>query len=195
MALRNTTEGWGWLARLFHWVIGLMIIGLLCVGIFMVEGLGEDSDSLVLRLQLTQTHKSFGFVVFCLALLRLIWRALNPTPKLPDGMSRLEIALAHGGHAALYIAMIAMPVTGWLMATSSPLNDVDAYIRVPNMVFGLFEMPDPWPKGSKETSEFWGMIHGTMGWVLVVLLLGHVAAALKHHFVNGDKVLSRMIKG
>lgn len=195
MALRNTTDGWGWMARLLHWVIGVMIIGLLCVGFFMVEGLGDDSDSLLLRLELTQTHKSFGFTVFCLALIRLIWRAVNPTPKLPAGMSKMEIALAHGGHAALYLAMIGMPVTGWLMSTSSPLNDVDAYIRIPNMVFGLFEMPDPWPKGSEELSEFWGMIHGALAWVLVVLMLGHVAAALKHHFVNRDTVLRRMIRG
>ncbi|MEM7056580.1 MAG: cytochrome b [Pseudomonadota bacterium] len=195
MALRNTIHGWGWLARAFHWIIGLMIIGLLVVGFYMVEGLGDDSDSLLLRLQLTQTHKSFGFVVFFLALLRLVWRFLNPSPKLPKGMGRIEIALAHGGHAALYLAMIGMPITGWLMATSSPLNDVDAYIRVPNMVFGLFDMPDPFPKGSKEVSELWGSIHGAMGWALAIVLLGHVAAALKHHFVNRDTVLRRMIRG
>ena len=195
MALRNTQNGWGWLARLLHWVMGLAIIGLLAVGFYMVEMLGTDSDSLLLRLQLTQTHKSIGFTVFVLAVLRVIWRIMNKTPSLPTGMGTLEKALAHGGHTALYIAMFALPISGWLMATSSPLNDSDAYIQIKNMVFGLFELPDPYPKGDKSTSEFWGSVHAYTAAVLAVLLLGHVAAALKHHFVNRDSVLRRMIRG
>lgn len=195
MALRNTAQGWGWLARLLHWVMGLAIIGLLAVGVFMVKGLGDDSDALILRLELTQTHKSIGFTVFILAVLRLLWRALNPSPKLPNGMGPWERRLAHGGHLAIYLAMFALPLSGWLMATSSPLNDDDAYIRVPNMVFGLFDMPDPFPKGSDAISNFWGEVHAYAAVILAVLLFFHVAAALKHHFVNRDTVLRRMVWG
>lgn len=195
MALRNSTDGWGWLARVLHWVMALAIIGLLAVGFYMVEVLGDDSDSLLLRLQLTQTHKSIGFTVFFLALLRVIWRAVNPTPRLPSDMSKLEKALAHGGHTAIYLLMFALPISGWLMATSSPLNDPDAYIPIKNMVFGLFEMPDPYAKGDKTISEFWGSVHAYSAAILAVLLLAHVGAALKHHFVNRDTVLRRMIRG
>ena len=194
MALRNTIQSWGVLARLLHWTMALLILGLVGVGIYMVEVLGSDSDSLLLRYELTQTHKSFGFVAFVLALLRIGWRWANPTPALPD-MSAGQKALAHGGHIALYICMIALPISGWLMASASPYNDPDAYIRVKNMVFGLFELPDPYPKGDADLTKFLGQVHFYTAMALVVILMGHIAAAMKHHFVDRDAVLRRMLRG
>lgn len=194
MALRNTTEDWGWLARLLHWAMAVLIIGLLGVGLYMVEVLGDDSDSLMQRFDLTQTHKSWGFVAFVLVLLRICWRAINPTPRLPEA-NRLEKALAHGGHLALYICMFAMPISGWLMASASPYNDEDAYFQVKNMVFGLFELPDPFTKGDEDLTTMLGQVHFYIAMVLILLVLGHVAAALKHHFVNRDTVLRRMLRG
>ncbi|MEM1298261.1 MAG: cytochrome b [Pseudomonadota bacterium] len=194
MAIRNSIESWGWLARLLHWVMALLIIGLVSVGLYMVQVLGDDSDALLLRYELTQTHKSFGFVAFVLALIRIGWRWANPTPTLPD-MPVLAKAAAHGGHLALYICMLALPISGWLMASASPYNDADAYIQVKNMVFGLFEMPDPYPKGDEELTAFLGAIHFYAAMALVVILLGHIGAALKHHFVDRDSVLRRMVRG
>ena len=194
MGLRNTAESWGWLGRLLHWVMALLILGLVGVGIYMVEVLGSDSDSLLLRYELTQTHKSFGFVAFVLALLRIGWRLVNPTPALPDMHAGLR-ALAHGGHLALYLCMIVLPISGWLMASASPYNDPDAYIRVKNMVFGLFELPDPYPKGDEDLTKLLGQIHFYTAIALVVILAGHIGAALKHHFVERDNVLRRMLRG
>ncbi|MFK7943827.1 MAG: cytochrome b [Paracoccaceae bacterium] len=194
MALRNSTDAWGWPARLLHWSMALLILGLVCVGLYMVEFLGDDSDSLMQRFELTQTHKSFGFVAFVLALVRIVWRWMNPTPELPD-MSRLNKALAHGGHLALYICMIALPISGWLMASASPYNDPDAYFVVKNMVFGLFELPDPYPKGDEALTKLLGQIHFYIAMALVAILTGHIAAALKHHFVDQDSVLRRMLRG
>ena len=195
MALRNTSESWGWLARLLHWAMALMILFLLGVGFYMVEVLGEDSDSLMQRYELTQVQKSWGFTVFALACLRVIWRFVNPTPALPDNMGSLERTLAHGGHIALYLCMFAMPLTGWLLASSSPFNDADAYFQIKNMVFGLFELPDPYPKGDEATTKFWSRIHFYVGLALTFVLAGHALAALKHHFVNRDDVLRRMTRG
>ena len=194
MALGNSTQSWGWLARVLHWVMAVLILGLIGIGLYMVEVLGNDSNSLMLRYELTQWHKSFGFVVFILALVRVGWRWVNPVPALPEA-SRLAKALAHGGHLALYICMFALPISGWLMASASPYNDADAYIRVPNMVFGLFEMPDPYPKGDRALSGMFGQVHFYIAMVMAVLVAGHLAAALKHHFVNRDAVLVRMLKG
>ncbi|MEM9140387.1 MAG: cytochrome b/b6 domain-containing protein, partial [Pseudomonadota bacterium] len=112
-----------------------------------------------------------------------------------DAMGGGQRLLAHGGHIAIYIAMFTLPLSGWLMSTSSPLNDEDAYIRVPNMVFGLFDMPDPWPKGSEEISNFWGEVHAYAAVILALLLVLHVAAALKHHFIDKDTILTRMVWG
>lgn len=194
MALRNTTASWGWLARLLHWSMGILILGLLGVGLYMVEVLGDDSNSLMERYSLTQTHKSWGFVAFILGLARIGWRWANPTPALPEA-STLVKTLAHGGHFALYACMIAMPISGWLMASASPYNDPDAYFPVRNMVFGLFELPDPYPKGDEALTKLLGRIHFYTGMALIVILLGHVGAALKHHFIDRDNVLRRMIRG
>jgi len=198
MGLKNTTDGWGILARAFHWVMAIGIFGSLAIGLYMTEVLGNSDrlEAIGERIELTQLHKSFGFVLFCLALGRLAWRWANPTPPLPDGMPWYERIAAKGGHLALYVLMIAMPISGWLMATSSPLNDAGAYpMQIENMVFGLFHMPDPYPTGDRALSELFGAIHGACAWALLALLALHAGAALKHHFVNRDTVLRRMIVG
>ena len=193
MSLKNTVNGWGWLARLFHWSMAIVIVGLLVMGFYIAEVLtGTDSDTLMERFSLTQDHKSWGFVAFTLALLRVIWRLVNPTPALPEGMGAMERMAAHAGHYGLYVCMILMPVSGWLMASASPLQD--AY-GIKNKVFATFELPDPFVPGSEELESIFANIHAIAGIVLVLLLLGHVGAALKHHFVNKDTVLKRMIRG
>lgn len=193
MPLKNTTTGWGWLARLFHWSMAIVIIGLLVMGFYIAEILtGTDSDTLLEKFNLTQDHKSWGFVAFTLALMRVIWRLFNPSPALPEGMSAIERLLAHGGHYGLYFCMFLMPLSGWLMASASPLQD--AY-GIKNKVFATFELPDPFVPGSEELVGLFANIHALAGLGLAVLLLGHVLAALKHHFVNKDTVLRRMIRG
>ena len=94
MALKNSVTGWGWLARLFHWSMAVVIIGLLVMGFYIAEILvGTDSDTLMERFNLTQDHKSWGFVAFSLALLRVIWRLVNPTPALPEAISQPDTGI------------------------------------------------------------------------------------------------------
>lgn len=197
MGLRNTTESWGWPARLLHWVMVGVLVFMLGLGFYTTEILTDvDSDTLMARFGLVQIHKSWGFVAFSLALMRLVWRALNPVPHLPDDMGGAEKALARAGHLALYICMIALPVTGWLTASASPLNNPDAYpMQIKNMVFGLFELPDPIEKGSEELASALLTAHFGFALLLSVLVLGHAAAALRHHFLRRDGVLMRMIRG
>lgn len=193
MTLRNTPTSWGWLARLLHWVMAVLIAGMLGFGLYLTQGFNDGDPA---KLGLVQSHKSFGFVVFCLAACRILWRAVNPTPALPEGMSGAMRLAAHGGHLALYVLMIALPVTGWLMASASPFNDPDAYpMQIRNMVFGLFEMPDPYPAGDAALSKWFGRLHEACALALAGLLTVHVAAALKHHLINRDGVLVRMLKG
>lgn len=193
MALRNSATGWGWPARFLHWSMSVIILFLLGVGFYMVEVLtATDSETLVARFELTQTHKSWGFVVFVLALFRVVWRLINPTPALPEHMTGLARLLAHGGHYALYICLFAMPISGWLMASASTLQD--AY-GIKNMVFGLFELPDPFKPSTEELETLLKRVHFYTALALVALLVGHVAAALKHHFVDKDAILRRMLRG
>lgn len=184
---RNTTDGWGWPARLLHWVVGVVIIIAFGIGFYTAEIL----DDVYARLGWVQTHKSWGFLAGTLVAVRLAWRAFNPAPAMPDSMTPVEKRLAHLGHYGLYAAIVGLPLTGWLMVTSSPLQEMAG---IKNMVFGLFEMPD-FLAGNAELSHVFHWAHWVCGVALAVLLVGHVGAALKHHFINKDNVLRRMIIG
>lgn len=193
MPLKNTTKAWGWPARVLHWAMALMIILMLVVGTYMAN----FEKDLIARLEMVQTHKSVGFTVFVLALIRVIWRLANRnTPALPATMPGWQKAASHGSHLALYVLLFALPLTGWLMASASPLNDEGAYpLRIPNMVFGLFELPDPFPKGSESLTNTLHTLHWGLAMAMVLILLVHLLAALKHHFVDRDTVLTRMTSG
>lgn len=199
MSLHNTARRWGWPAKTLHWVIALLMIGLAVVGTFMANFtdvfFSDMHEATTVRVELTQTHKSFGFVVFVLACVRVIWRWLSPvTPTMPDNVKPWERVAAHLTHYGLYVLMFLLPLTGWLMASSSPLNDTGGYMpQIKNEVFGLFEMPDFYPTGDREISAFFNTIHLYAGYALAALLVLHVGAALKHHFALKDSVLRRML--
>jgi cytochrome b561 len=138
---------------------------------------------------LYQWHKSFGFVVLALAGLRLAWRVANPSPRLPDGMAWYEQLAAKLGHAGLYAVMLLLPLSGWLMVSASPWG-------IPTVLFGSIPVPHlpvPAQLGDKAAAEATLKgVHELLSNLLLVLVLLHVAAALKHHFINRDGVLLRM---
>jgi cytochrome b561 len=188
MGVRNTATGWGWPARLLHWGMAGLILFQLGLGFRMVRLV----DDVYLKFGLYQTHKSWGFVIFALALVRLAWRAGQPTPRLPARMRGIDVAAAQGAHLALYALMILLPVSGWLTASASPLED--AY-GIESRVFTWFVLPDPFQPGSEALEAAFKSVHAWAAFAMAVLLLGHAAAALRHHFVARDGVLRRMILG
>lgn len=188
MRLSNTETGWGLPARLLHWSMAGVILFMLGLGFYTAE-IVTDTYA---QFSLVQLHKSWGFVAFALGLVRIVWRLTHPAPKLPAGMTGPERLLAHGGHVALYVLMIALPVTGWLMASASPLQEL---YSIRNMVFGVFELPDPFNPGSGPLEETLRSAHFWCAIALLAILAGHVAAALKHQFIDRDGVLARMIRG
>ena len=191
----NSTSSWGWPTRIIHWVSAGAILFMLGLGFYMVEVLPSDggSDSLIRKIPYYQLHKSWGFVVFALAVLRVVWRALNRRrPGLPAGMPGWERAAAHGAHIALYVLIFALPVSGWLMVSASTLQDMG---MVKNMVFGVFHLPDPFTPGDRGIEELCKSIHFYLTIALALVLAAHVGGALKHHFVARDDVLRRMTTG
>jgi cytochrome b561 len=181
MTLRNRADRFGLVAKSFHWGMALIVLPLWALGYYMV---GQTQD-LLAQYELYQLHKSFGFVVFGLGLLRLIWRLLDPPPPLPDGMSRLHRLGAHLSHVALYLLLIALPVTGFLMSAASPLG-------IPTVIFET--IPVPHPIGPSETIyALFRSAHYYLAMTLAATLVVHVLAALHHHFIGKDKVLLRMI--
>jgi cytochrome b561 len=184
----NTTTTWGWPARFLHWVMAGLILFQLGLGFRMVQLVSD----VYVKFGLYQTHKSWGFVIFTLALLRIIWRVTHQPPEMPASMGSREVALARGAHLALYVLIVLMPLTGWLTASASPLQDT---YGLKNMVFTWFELPDPFQPGSKGLEGLFKTIHAWAAFGMAVILAGHVAAALRHQFIKRDGVLRRMIRG
>jgi cytochrome b561 len=184
----NTASTWGWPARLLHWLMAGLILFQLGLGFRMVQLVSD----VYVQFNLYQTHKSWGFVIFVLALARIGWRLAHKPPEMPAGMSALDIAAARGAHLALYFLMLLLPITGWLMASASTLQET---YGLKNMVFTWFELPDPFQPGSKELEGVFRTVHTWAAFGLAVILLGHTAAALRHQFIRRDGVLRRMIRG
>jgi cytochrome b561 len=174
--------GWPGAVRLLHWISAVMIITMLTVGTIMVR-----VDDTGIRFDLYQSHKAFGIAVLSMTLVRLLTRlVLAPRgPAVPG--PRWQSLAASAAHGALYVLIVAVALSGWTMASATPLP-------IPTSVFGLFDLPAIVPR-DLETYKLAKTWHGWLTKALFAVALLHVAAALKHHFVDRDSVLSRMIRG
>ena len=179
MPLRNTKYTFGSATKFFHWIIGLLIIGMLAMGLIMTR----LSDQ-VLRRELYNIHKSLGLTILGLIILRILWRAINRAPKYPDSIPLWEQKVAHLAHALLYILMIAMPLSGWIMSTAS---------GHPISFWGLFQFGLPGIEANRNVTKLFNQIHEYIGYTLIVVIVIHVLSALKHHFLGKNKVLRRML--
>jgi cytochrome b561 len=165
-------------AQLLHWVIAALIVTQ-----FALAWTAEDLPLGVHKLALLARHKSVGMTVLMLAGLRLVWRFANPPPILPPGMTPLERTLARATHAAFYVLLFAMPITGWMM--SSAKNYSVSW-------FGVFTWPDLIGKNATAFNIL-KTTHDYLSDALFAIAVLHVLAALKHHFWNKDDVLVRML--
>ena len=186
MVLRDSAGGWGAVTRLLHWGMAALILFQLGLGLWMTR-----TPDLAARFALTQTHKSWGTVIFALALLRLGWRLANPRPPLP-AMPAWQRRAARLSHAGLYALMLVLPVSGWLFASASPTQDL---LGLQNLVFGRWPLPDPFVPGTPRLAAAARAVHAGAAFTLAALLALHAAAALWHQFVVRDGLIARMIRG
>jgi cytochrome b561 len=179
MRLTNSHTGYGLVHWAVHWATAVLVCWLFYLGWTMV-----DLPLSPRKFQDYALHKSLGLTVLALVLLRIVWRRLNEVPRLPDGMARHETILAKATHHGIYVLLVVMPLTGWLYsgATASPAN-----------FFGFFTVPDLVPPNETLASAV-KAVHLVAGYLLALAILLHVAGALKHHFVNRDTVLLRMLR-
>lgn len=185
---RDDKTRWGIVTRALHWTMAALILFQLGLGVWMVR-----RDDVLLRFAWTQTHKSWGAVVFGLALVRIGWRlAYRARPAPPAGMPRWQRRAAQVSHALLYLAMIVLPVSGWVMVSASPTQDL---LGIENRVFGRWPLPDPWVPGSALVEARAHAVHVAAAAVLAAVLALHVGAALWHALVRRDRVLAAMIRG
>jgi len=165
-------------AMSLHWFMAVLLICLFAVGVYM-----HELPLSPWKLQVYSWHKWAGVTAFILVLARLAWRFTHRPPPLPINMSRSAELAAHAGHASLYILMIAIPLTGWLMSSAKGFQTV---------YFGIIPIPDLLAK-NKELGNLLREVHETLNFILAAVVVGHTAAAFKHHLVNKDDVLTRML--
>lgn len=164
-------------ARWIHWITALCVLLVIPFGFVMMRlpsGPGQD--------QLFDLHRSFGFAILCLAVVRVAVRVLNPPPPPAPGLAPWQRILSAAVHHLLYVLIFLMPLLGW--GASSAFG---AKVSV----FGLFTLPDLVAK-SERLAEVFGQAHSMLGFVMTGLVLLHVGGALMHA-VKGDGVLARML--
>ena len=179
MQWRNTPYRYGLISMLLHWGIALCVFGLFGLGVWMVELDYYSSWSH----RAPALHKSLGLTLFALMLLRLFWRFISPPPPALNSYSRLTRLGAAFGHAALYLGLFALMVSGYLISTADGRGIA---------VFGLFEVPAS-ITSLPDQEDLAGWVHEYLAWGLVIFAGLHGLAALKHHFIDRDATLTRML--
>lgn len=178
MQLRNDASRYGLIAQLFHWIIVALIITQ-----FVLANKADDLPIGAARLATLTQHKSFGLTILGLAILRVLWRFAGTTPALPVTTPRWQNRTAHASHFLLYALLFVIPLLGWFMSSAR---------NFPVSWFGLVTLPD-FIEPSRAAYDFFHAAHETAAKVLAIVAIVHALAALKHHFIDRDDVLRRML--
>jgi len=161
-----------------HWIVAVLILFNLAFGLYVVE-----LPSSPQKLKFFSYHKWIGVTVFLLAAARLLWRAFHPAPALPADMKPWEVRAARASHALLYVLFFAAPLSGWLFSSAAGFQTV---------YLGVLPIPDLLGK-NRELADVLKVMHHWINYTLAALVVLHAAAALKHHFLDRDDVLVRML--
>lgn len=159
-----------------HWLIAALVVAQIVL--ITAHEAADGADPYI------GWHKSVGLLILVLTLARLAWRAFNPAIPLPADMKRWEKLLARATHVLFYVVLLVMPLTGWL-ASSAGGREIPW--------FGLFNWPLLPVGGGREAAGGFMDVHELVVKGLYVLIALHVIGALKHHFVDRDNVLHRML--
>lgn len=178
MALRNAPDAFGVVTRVIHWTMMLLVISQLALGLRI-----SDLQPGLATLWLYSLHKTIGFALLSLVILRIVWHLLSP-PPLPLGPRNAAFWAARAAHWGFYFLLIAIPLTGWAGSSATGIDVVIAdRWTVPPLV------------GASETGEaYWFRLHDILTKVLIGLVTIHMLAAFKRE-MDGDGTLTRMLKG
>lgn len=179
MDVRDTSRGYGLVSRLFHWLMAVAIFAMFALGVWMVT---LDYYSPYYNAA-PELHRGVGILLLIALLLRWLWRATNPKPDLDD-LTPIEQKLSYAVHWGFYVLLFGVIVSGYLISTANgqPI-DVFGWFRVPSLVqmHGLEDRA--------------GYVHRLIAYAVMALAALHAMAALKHHFIDGSEILTRMWSG
>lgn len=161
-----------------HWLLAALIVFNLGFGLYTV-GLPLSPQ----KLKFFSWHKWVGVTIFMLSAARLLWRLRHPAPVLPAAMKAWEARLANASHTLLYILFFAAPLTGWLFSSAAGFQTV---------YLGVLPIPDLLSK-NKEVADALRFAHRWINYTMATVIVLHAAAALKHHVLDRDEVLTRML--
>lgn len=179
MQLRNSPARYGVVSLILHWGSALVVFGLFGLGLWMREL--DYYDTWYHRAP--EIHKSIGILLLIALILRVVWRFVSPPPPAPANHGRMTRVGSKLGHLALYALLFAVMIAGYLISTAE---------GKPISVFGWFDVPATL-SGLPDQADVAGAIHLYLAWALVVLAVLHALAALKHHFIDRDATLTRML--
>lgn len=161
-----------------HWIVALLIFAAFGLGLYMTDIPGFTPT----KLKLFSYHKWIGITVLIFAVLRVLWRLTHPAPGPVPGMPKWQHAAAEAAHVGLYLLILAVPLTGYLLSVAAGVKVV---------YLGLWELPMPFDK-SDALKDIFSMAHEWLNWSMAAIVLLHILAALKHHVVDRDGTLRRM---
>lgn len=165
-------------SRFLHWLIALIVITLLIVG-FYLDDMPDKFKPMAYMM-----HKSFGITIIFLMIIRAGWVLITGKPSLPPSVPTWQRFAARSVQYGFYILLIIMPLAGWIMSVAAD--------KIP-MYFNLFPFSLPGVAHSKALAKSMFQIHSTVAWLIIALIILHVAGALKHYFIDRDKVLQSML--
>lgn len=179
---QDATQRYTAVAVTLHWVMAAAFLLMLTSGLVMTYV--DIAKSL--KFNMYQWHKSLGVLLLLAFVLRLGWRLFHKPPTLPAAIKGLEALAAKAGHIALYVCMIAVPLTGWAIVSSSSSG-------LPTIVFGWFEWPHiPNIAGNEAAHEAAENAHWVLAWFFGLCIAGHIAAVIKHAVIDKHNLLPRM---
>jgi len=185
MPAQNTATSFGSVTRTLHWLTALLILTAIPLGLI-ANQLPADAASMTTKVQLFSAHKTLGLAAFLIGLARILWALTqrHPAPMHPN--RRAELSLAAAIHWLLYISLVAVPLTGWIhhaaLAGFAP-------------ILWPFGQDLPFVAKSETTATIFGAAHWVFTKLLAASILLHIAGALKHHFIDKDATLRRMLLG
>jgi cytochrome b561 len=174
----DTRNSYGHVAIGLHWLIAFAILATFALGLYMHE-LPLSPQ----KLKLYSWHKWAGVSIFLFVVLRLGWRLAHRPPALPAAMPGWQRMAAEATHVLLYLLMFAVPISGWLMSSAKGFQTV---------WFGVLPLPDLLDK-NQQLGDLLKEVHEALNFAMAGLVLAHAGAALKHHVIDRDDVLARML--